>query len=62
MTVGFTWVLSTEETQRIFSELDEPNKSQKKKNARYALAARLQYGAGLRVSELVRLRVQDVVA
>jgi hypothetical protein len=24
------------------------------------LAARLQYGAGLRVSELVRLRVQDV--
>ena len=27
---------------------------------RYELAARLQYGAGLRLSELVRLRVQDV--
>jgi integron integrase len=28
--------------------------------ARYALMAKLQYGAGLRVSELVRLRVKDV--
>ena len=27
---------------------------------RYGLAARLQYGAGLRLSELVRLRVKDV--
>jgi integrase len=29
-------------------------------HGRYELAARLQYGAGLRLSELVRLRVQDV--
>lgn len=29
-------------------------------HARYELAARLQYGAGLRLSELVRLRIQDV--
>jgi len=27
---------------------------------RYGLAARLQYGAGLRLSELVRLRIKDV--
>jgi len=32
----------------------------KKHNARYGLAARLQYGAGLRLSELVRLRVKDI--
>ena len=32
----------------------------KKHNARYGLAARLQYGAGLRLSEVVRLRVKDI--
>jgi integron integrase len=53
-------VLSQEETQRVFNELEEPMKAQKKTDGRYGLAARLQYGAGLRVSELVRLRVQDV--
>ncbi|MBL9157182.1 MAG: tyrosine-type recombinase/integrase, partial [Verrucomicrobiales bacterium] len=29
-------------------------------NARYGLAARLQYGAGLRLSEVVRLRIKDI--
>jgi site-specific recombinase XerD len=64
-------VLSQEETQRVFNELDrvkgcapsdgEPQRvPQKRTDGRYGLAARLQYGAGLRVSELVRLRVQDV--
>jgi integron integrase len=46
-------VLSPRETQRVFTNLETPE-------GRYALAARLQYGAGLRLSELVRLRVQDV--
>ncbi len=32
----------------------------KRHNARYGLAARLQYGAGLRLSEVVRLRVKDL--
>lgn len=32
----------------------------KKHNARYGLVARLQYGAGLRLSEVVRLRVKDI--
>ncbi len=32
----------------------------KKQNARYGLAARLQYGAGLRLSEVVRLRIKDI--
>ncbi len=40
-------VLSQGETQRLFDHL-EP---------RYRLAAKLQYGAGLRRSELVRLRI-----
>lgn len=63
-------VLSQEETQRVFNELDrvkgcasrdgEPVKGPKKTDGRYGLAARLQYGAGLRVSELVRLRIKDV--
>jgi len=43
-------VLSTGETSRLFSEL----------KGRYELAARLQYGAGLRLSELVRLRIKDI--
>lgn len=43
-------VLSLEELRRLLAELPEP----------FALAARLQYGAGLRVSELFRLRIKDV--
>jgi len=46
-------VLSKQETQRVFERL-------KPQNGRYELAARLQYGAGLRLSELVRLRIKDV--
>jgi len=53
-------VLSQEETQRVFTELNEPMKVPKKTDGSYGLAARLQYGAGLRVAELVSLRVQDV--
>ncbi len=43
-------VLSVEEIRRLFAEL----------NPHVALMAHLQYGAGLRVSELVRLRIKDV--
>jgi integron integrase len=46
-------VLSKEETHRVFEKLESPD-------GRYELAARLQYGAGLRLSELVRLRIKDV--
>ena len=49
-------VLSKPETQKLFVKLGE----REQREARYELAARLQYGAGLRLSELVRLRVQDV--
>ena len=35
---------------RVFEKLETPD-------GRYELAARLQYGAGLRLSEVVRLRV-----
>lgn len=49
-------VLSKPETQQVFEKLEE----RERKEAPYGLAARLQYGAGLRRSELVRLRVQDV--
>jgi len=49
-------VLSKGETHQLFGKLRE----QEQKEGRYELAARLQYGAGLRLSELVRLRVQDV--
>ena len=49
-------VLSKPETHRLFDKLKE----QDKRDAQYELAARLQYGAGLRLSELVRLRIQDV--
>ncbi len=48
-------VLSKQETTRLFEKLEA-----KEKRAPYALAARLQYGAGLRLSELVRLRIQDI--
>jgi len=43
-------VLSKGETGRLFESLE----------ARYVLAAKLQYGAGLRLSELVRLRIKDI--
>jgi integron integrase len=59
-------VLSKPETHQVFEKLREQEaKPAKEKDVevphgRYELAARLQYGAGLRLSELVRLRVQDV--
>jgi len=57
-------VLSQNETERLFEKLDEPKSESKRQStgadARYGLAARLQYGAGLRLSELVRLRIKDV--
>ena len=46
-------VLSKRETQEVFEKLESPD-------GRYELAARLQYGAGLRLSELVRLRIKDM--
>ncbi|MDA0767574.1 MAG: integron integrase [Verrucomicrobia bacterium] len=48
-------VLSEPETQGVFGQLESSPGGE-----RYELAARLQYGAGLRRSELVRLRVKDV--
>lgn len=53
-------VLSKQETQDLFNKLDQPNEVPKKTDGRYGLPARLQYGAGLRRSELVRLRIKDV--
>lgn len=53
-------VLAKPETERLFEKLDEPPKVPNCTHGRYGLAARLQYGAGLRLSELVRLRIQDV--
>ena len=59
-------VLAPEVTKRVFEKLESPEpspedrrKGQEQEN-RYGLAARLQYGAGLRLSELVRLRIKDV--
>jgi integron integrase len=49
-------VLSKSETLHLLETLD----GQETKDARYALAARIQYGAGLRLSEVMRLRVKDV--
>lgn len=49
-------VLSKAETRHLLEKMDE----QETKEARYGLAARMQYGAGLRLSEVMRLRVQDV--
>ena len=43
-------VLSRSEVKRLFASIDGRNR----------LMARLQYGAGLRLSELVRLRVKDL--
>ena len=48
-------VLAKEETAEVFAKLEKADE-----DGRYALAARLQYGAGLRLSELCRLRIQDV--
>ena len=53
-------VLAKPETERLFEKMDEPPKVANCTHGRYALVARLQYGAGLRLSELVRLRIQDV--
>lgn len=67
-------VLSQGETQRLFESLEKPAEppnpeksathakttNRDKHDPRYGLAARLQYGAGLRLSELVRLRIKDV--
>ncbi len=53
-------VLSKEETQQVFAKLEEPAKVPRKTDGKYGLPARLQYGAGLRRSELVRLRIKDV--
>ena len=59
-------VLSKPETQRVFKKLERPVPSPEnarngqEREGRYGLAARLQYGAGLRLSELVRLRIKDV--
>jgi integron integrase len=49
-------VLSKRETRQLIGKMEETET----KDARYALAARLQYGAGLRLSEVMRLRIQDV--
>ncbi len=49
-------VLSQGETQRLMETLESAEQEPEQKG-RYALAARLQYGAGLRLSELVRLRI-----
>ncbi len=43
-------VLSAKEVGALMGELDEP----------FQLMARVQYGAGLRISELLRLRVKDL--
>ena len=43
-------VLTREEIESLFANL----------SSRYLLAARLQYGAGLRISELMRLRIKDI--
>ncbi len=53
-------VLSREETRSLFGKLAEAEQESTRPPNRYRIAARLQYGAGLRLSELVRLRVKDV--
>ena len=52
-------VLSKQETQRVLEKLEQPSAVPKKTDNKYGLPARLQYGAGLRRSELVRLRIKD---
>ena len=46
-------VLSKKETSEFLNET-------KKNEPRYALAAELQYGAGLRLSELMNVRIKDI--
>lgn len=53
-------VLSQNETKRLFEKLEEEKRESTVVEGRYGLAARLQYGAGLRLSELVSLRIKDV--
>ena len=53
-------VLSTGETQRVFEQLEQEQEQGQGSQGRYGLASRLQYGAGLRLFELVRLRIKDV--
>ena len=49
-------VLSKGEVGRLLEKMD----AQESGDARYALAARIQYGAGLRLTEVVNLRVKDI--
>jgi integron integrase len=49
-------VLSKGEVGRLLEKMD----GQESNVARYALAARIQYGAGLRLSEVVNLRIKDI--
>src|SRR5690606_38210314 len=62
-------VLSQGETKRLFEALEKPDPEPEpesnppnsvKHQPCYGLVARLQYGAGLRLSEVVRLRVKDI--
>ncbi|MEM9016004.1 MAG: integron integrase [Verrucomicrobiota bacterium] len=53
-------VLSKEETQSLIDQLEGEKKPNRRPTNRYALAAKIQYGAGLRRSELVRLRIKDI--
>jgi integron integrase len=49
-------VLSVSETRHLLEKMEEDEKPE----ARYGLAAKIQYGAGLRLSELIRLRIKDI--
>ncbi len=49
-------VLSKGETRQVFAQLERRGRA----DSQSSLAARVQYGAGLRRSELVRLRIKDV--
>jgi integron integrase len=49
-------VLSKAETRHLLDKAEE----QERPEARYGLAAKMQYGAGLRLSELVNMRIKDI--